>query len=461
MWGAWLRGRVLFAHAAGVGRAEVAWVVSQATPATFFLLLPSPCPCASPQWKQASSLMGTTPTKPQHDAPCPFPEHPRAPRPLCPGGRGRPGPPGGGQSPCVQARVGGCGTAGSRQAGRCQAALKQSTRVEAGAEPAGMAGGAAILGAGRTRHSYSTSPASGQRGAGGARPEVLRLAPPAWFEHPVSTLPFPRAAERWRGWRGGILPFLTQGSLRWGGGGGMLPAGAPALPAAAGDVRGAGTEAQPARVPCPPGMNGSRTRQGQKTPPGEEGRGWRWDGGRQQGHGCPPQCHRQRVGVSGQGGAVPQVSQAGSDAKGPCDGHRPPATAGVGTATRLGTARPSGHLRVPKGGGTPGGSPHPVPGERSLCSPSRPPQTPRSPREQGLAGTFPCASSLRRRPPRSVPHCPRRRPVTPGARTMSRLTGQGQAGSPGPHPGPRRGPPRSSPLPHPSLRDPITADKRH
>lgn len=33
---------------AGVGRTEVAWVVSQAMQATFFLLLPSPCPCTKP-----------------------------------------------------------------------------------------------------------------------------------------------------------------------------------------------------------------------------------------------------------------------------------------------------------------------------------------------------------------------------------------------------------------------------
>lgn len=183
--------------------------------------------------------------------------------------------------------------------------------------------------------------------------------------------------------------------------------------------------------------------------------------GTRQGHDCPPTATDNAWGVCGQGGALPQVSQAGRDAKGPGDGHRPPAMAGIGTATKLGTARPSGHLRVAKGGGTIRGSPHPVPGETSLCLPSRPPQALWSPREWGLAGTFPCASSLHRRPPRSVPHCPRRRPVTPGAGTMSRLTGQGQAGSPGPHPGPRRGPPRSSPLPHPSLRDPITADKRH
>lgn len=32
-------------------RAEVAQVISQAMQATFFLLLPSPCPCAKPQGK--------------------------------------------------------------------------------------------------------------------------------------------------------------------------------------------------------------------------------------------------------------------------------------------------------------------------------------------------------------------------------------------------------------------------
>lgn len=34
---------------AGAGRAEVAWVVSQAMQATYFLLLPSPCPHTKPQ----------------------------------------------------------------------------------------------------------------------------------------------------------------------------------------------------------------------------------------------------------------------------------------------------------------------------------------------------------------------------------------------------------------------------
>lgn len=226
-----------------------------------------------------------------------------------------------------------------------------------------------------------------------------------------------------------------------------------------------GVPAGPRSRPGSPGnlgMNGSGNPPGTKDPAGGRRTGLAVGQGNAQGHGCPLIARDNAWGVCGQRGALPQVSQPGRDAEGPSDGHRPPATAGIGTATtKLGTARPSGHLPVTKGRGTTGGSPQPVPGETSLFSPSLPPRAPWSPRERGLAGTFPCASSLHRRPPLSVPHCPRRRPVTPGAGTMSRLTGQGQAGSPGPHPGPRRGPPRSSPLPHPSLRDPITADKRH
>lgn len=146
-----------------------------------------------------------------------------------------------------------------------------------------------------------------------------------------------------------------------GGGGagkaGNVPPRNPPLPAESGAVHGAGRCRQPARVPVPPGDDPPGT----KDPAGERRtRLAVGQGGRRQGHGCPPHCHRQWRGGGGRGKASagrgvlpppsPQVSQAGRVTKGPGDGHRPPAPAGVGTAGKLGTARPSGHLRVAKGG---------------------------------------------------------------------------------------------------------------
>lgn len=139
---------------AGVGVAEVAWVVSQAMQATFLLFRPPPSPCTKPQRTlRQGSLLG--PPQSNHSmtdvsAPRPLPEHPRAPgccARVAVGGQGpweedndsvsRPG--WAAAAPLAPGKL-----------GDAKAALKQSTRVEAGAASAGMAGGgAAILGAGR------------------------------------------------------------------------------------------------------------------------------------------------------------------------------------------------------------------------------------------------------------------------------------------------------------------------
>ena len=75
---------------------------------------------------------------------------------------------------------------------------------------------------------------------------------------------------------------------------------------------------------------------------------------------------------------------------------------------------------------------------------ARPP--PIAQKESFSAPPAPLAARYLSAPPPLSAACRRGRPVPPGPRTMSRLTGAGQAGSPGPHPGPL-GPPSLFPSP--------------
>ena len=93
-----------------------------------------------------------------------------------------------------------------------------------------------------------------------------------------------------------------------------------------------------------------------------------------------------------------------------------------GVGTRAG-------CRVAAGGGEGTARPPPIAQKESFSAPPAP-----------LAARYLSA------PPPLSAACRRGRPVPPGPRTMSRLTGAGQAGSPGPHPGPL-GPPSLFPSP--------------
>lgn len=201
-----------------------------------------------------------------------------------------------------------------------------------------------------------------------------------------------------------------------------------------------------AACPDPPGDERRRRPAGDKrSHRGREGRGWQWGGGEAAGHGCPPTATGD-VGVRGQGGALPQVSQAGRDTRGPGDGHRPPALSpsrGWHRDSHETGHRPSfGHLRVAKGGDG-GDRRKPPPRPRGNLSPlALPAACPRAP-GKGTGGYL----SVRLVPP--PPATPLSATLSPAAPSDTRGRNNEPLDRPGPGWQPRP-PPRSTPGP-PSL----------